>query len=102
MPFAGTDEIARRVGPVGVAILHVGRVELPGVDGMTFSMSAQEAADYAVQLDARAVVPVQYDGWKHFSEPRTAAEDSFAHSAIGGRVHWLEPGRKHSFALSSR
>lgn len=97
---AATSEIVRRAAPVGLAILHVGRVELAGVDGMLFSMSAGEAARYAEELQAGAIVPVHYEGWRHFSEGREAARAAFAGTAAADRVTWLEPGRAQTFPLS--
>jgi L-ascorbate metabolism protein UlaG (beta-lactamase superfamily) len=99
VPHAGTREIARRAAPVDLAILHLGRVTLPGAEGMTFSMSATEAAQYACDLGARAIVPVHYEGWRHFSEGREAARAAFAATDLADRVTWLEPGSPRRFTL---
>lgn len=97
VPFAGTREIAARAAPIGVALLHIGHVS-PGPDaGIFFSLSAQEAVKYAEALRAEVVVPLHFEGWKHFSEPSTAAFDAFKNSDVGARTRWL--GQRESIEL---
>lgn len=92
VPFDGTDEIARRYAPVGLALLNLGKAQLDITGDMTFTMSAQEAAKYAAALGAKRIVPLHFDGWRHFSEDRSAAEAAFRNSPVSDRVHWLESG----------
>ena len=98
VPFEGTEEVARRAAPVGLALLNLGRVQMePG--GPHFSMTAEEAGALAQALQARHVAPVHVEGWAHFSEGREAATAVLAGSPVAERVMWLRPGASHDFAL---
>lgn len=99
VPFAGTEEIARRYAPVGLAILNLGRVRLAPLGDATLSLSAEEAAAYAKALDARWVVPLHFEGWQHFTEDRVAATEVFERHSMGSRVRWLLPGASATFDL---
>lgn len=90
--FSGTEEIASRYAPVDLAILHLGRVQLAATGDATFSLSADEAIRYARALGARKVVPIHFEGWRHFTEGREQAERAFAASEIAGSTHWLRSG----------
>jgi L-ascorbate metabolism protein UlaG (beta-lactamase superfamily) len=92
VPFSGTDEIASRYAPVDLAILHLGRVQLAATGDATFSLSADEAVRYAQALGARKVIPIHFEGWKHFTEGREQAERAFAASEVVGRTNWLRSG----------
>lgn len=92
VPFAGTEEIASRHAPIDLAILHLGRVQIDPTSGTTFSLSANEAIRYAQALGARKVVPIHFEGWKHFTEGREQAERAFAASEIASRTVWLRSG----------
>ncbi len=74
-------------------------MKLAGVDGMTFSMSAAEAARYAETLGARTIVPVHYGGWRHFTKGKEAAEAEFAATAVADPVRWLIPGSARMFTV---
>jgi L-ascorbate metabolism protein UlaG (beta-lactamase superfamily) len=90
--FEGTDQIAARYAPVGLALLNIGRVRLEPMGPLEFSMSAEEAVQYASALQARWVAPLHFEGWRHFSQSRAEAAAVFAQSEMGGRVRWLERG----------
>jgi L-ascorbate metabolism protein UlaG (beta-lactamase superfamily) len=95
--FSGTEEIARRFAPVGLALLNIGKVQLPALGDAVLSLSADEAASLANSLKARSVVPLHFDGWEHFTEGKDAATDVFARRAIGSDVRWLSSRQTASF-----
>lgn len=97
--FAGTEEIARRYAPIGLALLHLGCVHLGPFGDAAFSLSAEEAVAYVAALKAQTIVPLHYEGWKHFSENRAAAETVFKHASLEANVRWLDPGETAKFAL---
>ena len=92
VPFAGTEEIASRYAPVDLAILHLGRVQIDPTSDTTFSLSADEAIRYAQVLGAHKVIPIHFEGWKHFTQGREQAERAFAASELAGRTYWLRRG----------
>lgn len=90
VPFDGTIEIAERAAPVSLALLHIGHVS-PGPDaGIHLSLSAVEAIKYANDLRADVVVPLHFEGWKHFSEESGAAFETFQNSDFSTKTHWLK------------
>jgi L-ascorbate metabolism protein UlaG (beta-lactamase superfamily) len=97
--FEGTEEIVARYAPVGLAVLHVGHVELEPMKGAFLSMSGSEAAAFAERLGAGAVLPIHFEGWRHFTEPEEAARSAFASSPVADRVQWLNAGEKAEFTL---
>ncbi len=89
--FGGIEELARR-HRVGTALLHVGGVKF-GLSGpLRYTFSAGEAARAGRELGAHTIVPIHYDGWTHFREPRANVEKAFAEAGLTEKVKWLSPG----------
>jgi L-ascorbate metabolism protein UlaG (beta-lactamase superfamily) len=44
-------------------------------------------------LEPRTVIPIHYEGWKHFREPREEAEKQFSAAGMKNMVHWLPLGK---------
>jgi hypothetical protein len=57
-------------------------------------MTARDAVELLGTVRPRTAVPVHYEGWKHFQEPRTAIEREFAGAPDGvrDRIRWLPIG----------
>lgn len=89
--FEGIDEIAQRYR-IGTAVLHLGRVRLLGNDAIPFSLDATDGARLAALIGAQQIVPVHYEGWAHFTQPRLEAEQAFAQLGIAEQVMWLPLG----------
>lgn len=90
--FKGINEIARRF-QIGTAILHIGKASFPITGPIHFTLSAKDAIRTVEVLDPHIVIPIHYEGWKHFHEPRMEAEKQFAAAGINDRVHWLPLGK---------
>lgn len=100
--FGGTAEIARRFAPVGIAILHLGRAQIAPLGEAALSLDANEAGKFAKELQAKAIVPIHFEGWGHFTQGRDEAEPVFAANGLADRVHWLARGASANLALDSR
>lgn len=86
-------EIAERAGPIGVAVLFAGAVQLPTrFDGAYLTLSSDHAADAARILGARAVVPLHFEGWTHFTQGADALRAAFAGNAMSDRLVLPERG----------
>ena len=86
-------EIAQRAGPIGVAVLFAGAVQIPQrFGGAYLTLSADHAADAAAILDARAVVPLHFEGWTHFTQGADALRAAFAGNAMADRLMLPERG----------
>jgi L-ascorbate metabolism protein UlaG (beta-lactamase superfamily) len=85
--------IAERLGPIEVAVLFAGGVSLPHrFDGAYLTLSADAAAQAAMALGARAIVPVHFEGWAHFTQGAAELRDAFEAAKIADRLVVPEPG----------
>ncbi len=90
--YDGVREVAQRID-VGTAVLHLGGVQFPWLSGpLHYTMTAEQAVELCGLLDPRTIVPIHYEGWKHFRQGRAAAERVFGASPMADRVRWLEAG----------
>jgi len=72
-------EVAERAGPVGVAVLFAGAVQIPTrFDGAYLTLSSDRAAEAARILGVRAAVPLHFEGWTHFTQGADALRAAFA------------------------
>jgi len=81
--------IAKRCGPIDVALLFAGAGVVPPLDAV-LTLTAEESAEASLILGARHVVVVHADGWTHFTEGRAEIEAAFQRA--GRRVEILAPG----------
>jgi L-ascorbate metabolism protein UlaG (beta-lactamase superfamily) len=85
--------IADRLGPIELAVLFAGAVSLPyRFDGAYLTLAADRAAEAAEVLGARAIVPVHYEGWAHFTQGADDLRAAFAAAELGDRLVVPEPG----------
>ena len=76
---------------VGVALPHLGGVRFPITGPVRYSMTARQAVELCRLIRPRTIVPVHYEGWQHFQQPRAAIEREFARAPdVPGR--WLPLG----------
>lgn len=94
--YEGVEEIARNY-PVQVAVLYAGaaKVSVVGPEPLTFT--AEGAVEAARAFKDAIIVPVHFEGWKHFSEGRAELEASLARAGLEDRVRWLAPGQPEVF-----
>ena len=90
--FDGVRDVARRI-QVSIAVLNLGGVTFPWLSGpLRYTLNADEAIELCRELNPRAIIPLHFEGWKHFREPRDTAIQEFAASPFRDRVHWLARG----------
>jgi L-ascorbate metabolism protein UlaG (beta-lactamase superfamily) len=89
--FPGVAEVGRRFD-VGTALLHLGGVRFPISGPARYTMNAAGGVRATRELGIDRVLPIHYDGWRHFREGRDAAERAFSEAGLADRVRWLEPG----------
>jgi len=82
-----------RAGAIGVAILFAGAVQLPHrFDGAYLTLSSDRAAEAARILGVRAVVPVHYEGWSHFTQGEAELRAAFAGNGVSDLLVVAERG----------
>jgi L-ascorbate metabolism protein UlaG (beta-lactamase superfamily) len=91
--YDGVRQVAGRVD-VGTALLHLGGVRFPISGPVHYTMTAREAVDLCELVQPRTVIPIHYEGWKHFREGREAIERELAEAPqdIRERIRWLPLG----------
>jgi L-ascorbate metabolism protein UlaG (beta-lactamase superfamily) len=91
--YPGVREVASRVD-VDVALVHLGGVQFPVTGPLRYTMTAREAIELCGLLKPRVVIPIHYEGWKHFKQGRDAIEREFATAPEEFRrsVRWLPIG----------
>jgi len=98
--YDGVREVPQRL-EIGTAIVHLGGVRFPISGPLRCTMSGAEAAELCGLIAPRTIVPIHYEGWKHFREGRDAAERAFAEAPgdLAARVKWLELGVPASLSV---
>jgi L-ascorbate metabolism protein UlaG (beta-lactamase superfamily) len=97
--YDGVREVASRLD-VGTAIVHLGGVRFPVSGPVRYTMNAREAVELCRLLDPATIIPIHYEGWKHFREGRGPVEKAFeAANDLRDRVHWLEVGVETKIAV---
>lgn len=96
--YGGVLQVADRI-EVDNVLIHLGAVTFPMTGPFKYTMDAADAVELCDMLGPRHIVPVHYEGWKHFREGRAAVEAEFAKGpeAFRRAVTWLEPGRPQDF-----
>jgi L-ascorbate metabolism protein UlaG (beta-lactamase superfamily) len=90
--YDGVREVATRL-KVRNAMVHLGGVKFWWLSGpLRYTMDAQEAVELCGLLNPEKIIPIHYEGWKHFRQPRSEAERVLAGSSLGSRVVWLTAG----------
>ncbi|MDQ5831505.1 MAG: MBL fold metallo-hydrolase [Actinomycetota bacterium] len=91
--FHGVREVAERLS-IGTAILHLGGVRFPISGPLRYTMTASEAVELCGLLRPQTVMPIHYEGWKHFRQGRAAIDGEFEKAPLQIRqsIRWLPLG----------
>jgi len=89
--FNGLREISQRF-KIGTAILHIGAAGFPVMGPLRFTLNAKEAVRVVHALKPRRVIPIHYEGWKHFKETGADAGKVFDASDVREKIRWLSLG----------
>jgi L-ascorbate metabolism protein UlaG (beta-lactamase superfamily) len=84
--LALVQDIADRFGPVDTAVLFAGAARTGLFDGALLTLDSAQAAEAAVILGARRVVPVHFDSWSHFTEGRDHLLHAFTAAGLLDRL----------------
>jgi L-ascorbate metabolism protein UlaG (beta-lactamase superfamily) len=88
--YDGVRQVGDRL-TVDTALLHLGGVRFPVSGPLRYTMTAREAVELCGLIKPRTIIPIHYEGWKHFREGRKAIEAEFAKAPpeIRDSVEWL-------------
>lgn len=96
--FSGIAEVGKRF-PISLALLHLGGVRFPISGPLRYTFNGQEAVQAAKALNPKTIIPIHYEGWTHFHEPRKESEKAFIQAGLDNRVLWLPLGVKTTVEL---
>lgn len=101
--YPGVLEVAERID-VDTAIVHLGGVRFPVSGPLRYTMTAADAVRLCDRVGPRNIVPIHFEGWKHFRQGRDAIEAEFSKAPLSfrERVRWLEPGVPLEFGRSGQ
>src|SRR5579875_1509110 len=84
---AVAQAIGERAGPIDVAILFAGAVQIPEVLGGAYlTLSGDRAAQVAESLGSPIVIPLHFEGWTHFTQGPDQLRASFAGYGLSERL----------------
>jgi L-ascorbate metabolism protein UlaG (beta-lactamase superfamily) len=91
--YGGLRTVARRLR-IGTTLLHLGGVRFPVTGPVRYTMTARDGMSLCRLVRAHTVVPVHYEGWRHFRQDRTDIEREIgqAPEAVRRSIRWLTPG----------
>jgi L-ascorbate metabolism protein UlaG (beta-lactamase superfamily) len=85
------EEVAENLGPIDVAVLHVGAARTARLDAF-LTLTADKAARAAALLGDAVVVPVHAEGWAHFTQGQEDVRAAFAQRGLTARLRMVPPG----------
>lgn len=80
---------------VSVAVLHLGGVTFPWLSGpLRYTLNARDAVELCRLLQPRRIVPLHFEGWRHFRQGRAEATAALAASPFADQVRWPVAGER--------
>ncbi|MEV6283491.1 hypothetical protein [Kribbella sp. NPDC051770] len=100
MLYDGVRAVADRFD-VGTMLLHLGAVQFGITGPVRYTMSGPDGVELCKLTRPRTVVPVHYEGWRHFTQGRDTIERAFAAApaAVRDSLTWLTPGEPKDLAV---
>ncbi|WP_350275644.1 MBL fold metallo-hydrolase [Kribbella sp. HUAS MG21] len=98
--YDGVRQVGERID-VGTVLLHLGAVQFGITGPIRYTMSGRDGVELCRVLQPRTVLPVHYEGWRHFTQGRDTIEDAFATapSTIQRSLTWLPIGTPHNLTV---
>ena len=80
---------------VKVALVNCGVATVEGLEG-GITMGGRDAGKLCKEIGAEVIVPMHFEGWKHFAQGREGLEKELVEEGVIERVVWLDPGKEVS------
>ena len=94
--YEGVAEVARRFDPDYIFMFAGGsRTRGP----FYVSMASNDAMDLALAFPRPVIIPLHYDGWKHYTQDIEEVRRAYEVLEIGQRLRILEPGVLTTFSM---
>jgi L-ascorbate metabolism protein UlaG (beta-lactamase superfamily) len=90
--YEGVADVAARFSVTTViAFMGAARVAAAGQSHLT--LTAEEGVEVARAFPNAMIIPLHFEGWKHFSEGRQEIQKAFANAKLEARLRWPHPDR---------
>jgi len=89
--YEGVAEAAARFR-IYYAVLFMGAARVEAVGPHHLTLTAVEGVEVARALPGARIIPLHFEGWRHFSEGREAIERAFRIAGLDERLFWGEAG----------
>jgi len=89
--YDGVREVGRRFQP-RLAVLNLGAARVAAAGPAHLTFIAAEAVELARAWPGTTIVPLHFEGWKHFTEGRREVMAAFEDAGLTPRLQWLAPG----------
>jgi L-ascorbate metabolism protein UlaG (beta-lactamase superfamily) len=98
--YDGVRGVADRLD-VDTALIHLGAVRFGVTGPLLYTMTAAEAIELCGLVKPRTVIPIHYEGWRHFKEGRAEIERELASAPeeIRASVRWLPIGEPAELSI---
>ncbi|EPY53053.1 Zn2+ dependent hydrolase [Schizosaccharomyces cryophilus OY26] len=84
----------RRKYHVCLAILNLGKAIMFSQDGpLQITLDGKQASKLVKDLGIEKMVPIHFEGWKHFTQFGEELTKDFKEEGINDRVCWVTPGK---------
>ena len=87
--FEGVSDVAKKHKP-SLVFLFAGAARTRGPFNLT--MSTNDAIDTAFSFPEALIIPLHFEGWKHFTQNERDLESAFEAIGIKERLRFLKPG----------
>jgi L-ascorbate metabolism protein UlaG (beta-lactamase superfamily) len=94
--YEGVAEVARRF-PVKVVVLFAGAAQARGPFDLT--MNTNDALETAAHFPQAVIVPVHFNGWKHFTQTQEDLAKAFEVLGVPERLRIVAPGGQITLPL---
>lgn len=91
--YEGIAEVASRF-KIHIAILFMGAALVPEVAPLPLTMTAADGVTAARAFPDAKIVPLHYEGWKHFSESREVVARTIRDAGMETRLRWPTAGTR--------
>lgn len=89
--YRAVERIGKRVR-VSAALLHLGGSRFAISGPVRYTMAARDVPPLVRALGTRTVVPIHYEGWRHFREAPERAEQLLRRAGLDAKLVWIKPG----------
>jgi L-ascorbate metabolism protein UlaG (beta-lactamase superfamily) len=96
--YKGVADVARRFS-IHTAVLFLGAARVEIVGPFPLTMTAKHAIRAAIAFPDARIIPVHFEGWKHYSESRADVESIFRAYKLEERLLWINSGETKQLPL---